>query len=138
MKKNIIIYLALLLALPVLLQAQYLGGNGRGDVSVSLTNINISVKEITAEIQTKYDLAQNYPNPFNPTTNVRFSMCNVQFVTLKIFDMLGREVATLVNEELAPGSYSVDWNASQFSSGIYFYTLTAGDYKETKRMTLIK
>ena len=138
MKKNIIIYLALLLALPVLLQAQYLGGNGRGDVSVSLTNINISVKEITAEIPTKYDLAQNYPNPFNPTTNVRFSMCNVQFVTLKIFDMLGREVATLVNEELAPGSYSVDWNASQFSSGIYFYTLTAGDYKETKRMTLIK
>ena len=81
---------------------------------------------------------QNYPNPFNPTTKVQFSIPGVQYVTLKIFDMLGREVETLVNEKLSPGTYSVDWNASTCSSGVYFYTLNTGDFRETKRMVLVR
>ena len=65
-------------------------------------------------------------------------MCNVQFVTLKVYDMLGKEIATLVNEKLSPGTYSVEWNASEFPSGVYFYKLQSESYSETKRMILMK
>ncbi|MCX6159842.1 MAG: M28 family peptidase [Ignavibacteriae bacterium] len=106
--------------------------------SLATDHGSIGINNLSNEIPKKYVLEQNYPNPFNPATNVKFSICNTQFVTLKIHDMLGREVANLVNEQLAPGTYEVDWNASQFPGGIYFYTLTAGDYMETKRMTMIK
>lgn len=106
--------------------------------SLATDHGSIGINNLSNEIPKKYVLEQNYPNPFNPATNVKFSICNTQFVTLKIHDMLGREVAKLVNEQLAPGTYEVDWNASQFPGGIYFYTLTAGDYMETKRMTMIK
>ena len=95
--------------------------------------------EITPDVTpAKYSLSQNYPNPFNPTTNVQFSIPNVQYVTLKVYDVLGRELETLVNEKLSHGNYSVNWNASAYSSGIYFYTLTAGDFRETKRMVLVR
>jgi len=93
---------------------------------------------VNSEIPSSYSLSQNYPNPFNPTTNVQFSMCNVQYVILQVYDILGKEVATLVNEQLQPGSYEVNWNASQYSSGVYFYRLQTDGYTETKRMTLIK
>jgi len=138
MKKNTIIYLALLLALPVLLQAQYLGGNGRGDISVSLTNINISVHDITIEIPTKYNIAQNYPNPFNPTTNVRFSIVNAGQVKLIVYDVQGREVQTLVNERLQPGTYEATFDGSALTSGVYFYKLVTNGFTETKKMILIK
>jgi hypothetical protein len=136
--KKITIYLILMLALPVLLQAQYMGGNGRGDIKVSLANISIPVQEITVELPTKYDLAQNYPNPFNPTTNVQFSIIKVQYVTLKVFDILGHEVATLVNESLKPGTYEAAFDGASLTSGVYFYKLTTEGFSDTKRMLLVK
>ncbi|HMQ67720.1 MAG TPA: 5'-nucleotidase C-terminal domain-containing protein [Ignavibacteria bacterium] len=85
-----------------------------------------------------YELSDNYPNPFNPVTKINYSVSGQQFTTLKIYDITGREVATLVNEQLSPGSYSVEWNASNFSSGVYIYRLQSGNFIETKKMTLIK
>ena len=98
----------------------------------------IGIQNISSEVPSSFSLEQNYPNPFNPSTNVLFSILNVQFVTLKVYDILGKEVATLINEKLQPGTYEVNWEASQFSSGVYFYRLTAGDFSEMKRMLMIK
>ncbi len=86
----------------------------------------------------KYELLPNYPNPFNPTTNISYQIKDNGLVTLKIYDILGKEVATLVNEVQSAGIFNVQWNASTFSSGTYFYKLTAGNFIETKRMLLIK
>lgn len=85
-----------------------------------------------------FDLTQNYPNPFNPTTTIEFSIPREANVSLKIYDVLGKEVATLVNEQRAAGTYILNWNASNFSSGLYFYRLTAGEFTETKKMFLVK
>lgn len=98
----------------------------------------IGITNISTEIPSEYSLSQNYPNPFNPSTVVRFSLSVVSNVILKVYDMQGREVETLVNEKLQAGTYQADWNASAYSSGVYFYKLTAGDFSETKRMLLIK
>jgi hypothetical protein len=81
---------------------------------------------------------QNYPNPFNPTTNIEWRTADCGLVTLKLYDLLGREVATLVNEVKQAGSYEVTWNAAGFASGVYFYRLTAGSYTETKKLVLAK
>jgi hypothetical protein len=85
-------------------------------------------------------LQQNYPNPFNPSTSIQYTISSTQFVTLKVYDLLGREVATLVNEEKTAGSYNAQFtiNNVQLSSGIYFYKLQAGDFVETKKMILLK
>jgi hypothetical protein len=85
-----------------------------------------------------FELFQNYPNPFNPTTSFGFQIANFGMVTLVIYDMLGREVAMLVNEELPPGSHNVVWDASNYPSGVYFYSLQAGSFLETRKMVLIK
>jgi photosystem II stability/assembly factor-like uncharacterized protein len=85
-----------------------------------------------------YDLFQNYPNPFNPVTSLQYAISSRQFVTLKVYDLLGREVATLVNEEKPAGEYEVEFNATNLPSGIYFYQLKAGDFSETKKMILLK
>ncbi|WP_348344684.1 T9SS type A sorting domain-containing protein, partial [Ignavibacterium sp.] len=89
-----------------------------------------------------FELSQNYPNPFNPSTKIRFSIPNVGFelaqTVLKVYDVLGNEVATLVNEEKPAGIYEVEFNASKLSSGIYFYKLSAGAFTDIKKMTLIK
>ena len=85
-----------------------------------------------------FSLEQNYPNPFNPSTNFEFRIANVGFVSLKVFDVLGRDVATLVNEVRPAGVYSARWDASSFPSGVYFYRLTANGATETQRMQLIK
>ena len=89
-------------------------------------------------VPASFSLSQNYPNPFNPSTHVQYSISNLQFVKLKVFDVLGREVATLVNEQKGPGTYTVDWNASGFASGIYFYRLEAGTFVDVKKMLLLK
>jgi hypothetical protein len=102
--------------------------------SYLLTGITQNDKDIPKE----YKLYNNYPNPFNPTTNVQFSIVNVHYVTLKVFDILGRNVATLVNEQLQPGTYEVTWNAQNYTSGVYFYRLQSGDFTDTKRMLMIK
>jgi choice-of-anchor B domain-containing protein len=85
-----------------------------------------------------FELAQNYPNPFNPKTNVEFQVASVEFVKLGVYDILGREVASLVNETKQPGVYTVSVDASGLSSGVYFYKLDAGSFSQTKRMVLLK
>jgi photosystem II stability/assembly factor-like uncharacterized protein len=86
----------------------------------------------------KYSLSQNYPNPFNPTTKINFALPKSGFVSLKIYDVLGREVASLVNEFKSAGVFSVDFNASQFTSGIYFYRFESNEFSDVKKMLLIK
>jgi subtilisin-like proprotein convertase family protein len=92
----------------------------------------------TTEIPNYFSLAQNYPNPFNPTTVIEFSIPTTELVMLKVFDVLGREVAVLVNELKRPGFHSVDFNAANLASGIYFYRIDAGEFTSVKRMMLIK
>jgi len=89
-------------------------------------------------IPEKFELNQNYPNPFNPSTKINFSIPKQAFVSLKIYDMLGREVAQLVNQELTPNTYSIDFNASTLSSGVYFYKLESPGFSDIKRMMLVK
>lgn len=97
-----------------------------------------SVKEIDRNVPHGYSLAQNYPNPFNPSTEIRFQVPEVSHVSLKVYDILGKEVATLVNEQLVPGSYTTQFTARNLSSGMYFYRLRTGSFVETKRMLLLK
>ncbi len=89
-------------------------------------------------IVSKYELKQNYPNPFNPSTTIKFSITNKQFVSLKIYDVLGNEVANLVNEEKPSGEYEIEFNANNLGSGIYFYKLVSGSFIKTKKMVLLK
>jgi len=108
----------------------------------------IGVAKISNEIPLSFSLLQNYPNPFNPVTKIRFNVPSLTrrgagVVVLKVYDVLGREVQTLVNETLQPGTYEVDWPAptrdgGNFSSGVYYYTLSAGDYIQTKKMVLLR
>ena len=93
----------------------------------------------------KFQLSQNYPNPFNPTTSIQYAIASRQFVILKVYNLLGKEVATLVNEEKPAGEYEVEFNTLSHSgnvrnlpSGIYFYELKAGSFTQTKKMVLIK
>ncbi len=89
-------------------------------------------------IPTRYELAQNYPNPFNPATKINYAIPKQGLVTMKIYDVLGREIASLVNEVMQPGYYTVDFDASHLASGVYFYKLESGSFSEVKRMMLIK
>jgi hypothetical protein len=99
----------------------------------------VSVEETFSEnIPDEFFLYQNYPNPFNPITSIQYALSSRQLITLKIYDVLGNEIATLINEEKPAGKYEVNYDASTLSSGIYFYQLRAGDYVETKKMTLLK
>ncbi|MCX6159771.1 MAG: SBBP repeat-containing protein [Ignavibacteriae bacterium] len=98
----------------------------------------VGIENISSEIPGSYSLSQNYPNPFNPVTNIRFSVAKPGDVKISVYDMTGREAAVLVNENLNAGTYSVDWNAGGYTSGVYFYRMQAGNYSETKRMILIK
>jgi type IX secretion system substrate protein len=96
---------------------------------------------ITNEIPETYSLSQNYPNPFNPETKIRFDIPNINNssnVKLVIFDDMGKEVTTLTNEQLKPGKYEVNWNASGYASGVYFYKLISGSFIDTKKMILVK
>lgn len=96
------------------------------------------VREITQNPSKSNELQQNVPNPFNPVTKINYTIGENSFVTLKIYDLLGREVAVLVNENLKAGQYQIDWNAGDIPSGVYFYRLTAGDFSEMRRMILLK
>lgn len=98
----------------------------------------VSVENISSEIPAEYKLEQNYPNPFNPTTTIQFSVPEMSFVKLEIFNSLAERVSTLVSEELNAGSYKYDWKAENLSSGIYYYTLTAGGFTQTRKLVLLK
>ncbi len=103
----------------------------------SPTEIITSVKKIS-EMPSKYSLSQNYPNPFNPTTVITYSIPKENIVTIKVFDILGNEVASLVNEEKPAGKYSINFNAGKLPSGIYFYRMEAGSFMEAKKLILLK
>lgn len=90
------------------------------------------------QIPSDFVLSQNYPNPFNPSTKIGYNLSTNSFVTLKVYDILGREIETLVNEEKSIGNYEVEFNASNLPSGTYFYRIAAGDFIETKKMILVK
>ncbi len=98
----------------------------------------IGLQNISSEVPGSFSLSQNYPNPFNPVTRINFQLHKSGFVNLTIFDMLGREVETIVNENLNAGTYNADWNAVNQSSGVYFYKLQAAGFSEIKKMVLIK
>jgi hypothetical protein len=99
----------------------------------------VSVDDNTNQvIPERFELNQNYPNPFNPITNFGFRIVHFGFVSLKLYDMLGREMATIVSEEMDAGSYSRQWNAANMPSGVYFYRLQAGAYTETKKLVLLR
>ena len=110
-------------------------------------NQTIGIQKITSIVPDKYELFQNYPNPFNPVTTIKFSIPALSFphvlsgnplATLKIYDVLGRLIKTLVNEKLEAGEYEVQFNSTEFSSGVYFYRFTAGSFNDSKKMLLIK
>lgn len=108
----------------------------------------IGITPIISQIPSQFSLSQNYPNPFNPATKIKFQIPLLRgvdaegsrgvFVQLSIHDILGREVTVSVNDKLAPGTYEIDWDASAFPSGVYFYTITSGEYSETRKMVLLK
>ncbi|MBZ0199123.1 MAG: T9SS type A sorting domain-containing protein, partial [Ignavibacteriaceae bacterium] len=87
---------------------------------------------------TTYAISQNYPNPFNPTTTIRYAIPQDGLVTLKVYDILGKEVKTLVNEYKTKGRYEVTFDANNLASGLYIYEITSGSFKTSKKMTLIK
>ncbi len=89
-------------------------------------------------IPTEFALYQNYPNPFNPSTLIKYQVPEKSFVLIRVYDLLGKELATLVNEEKSAGSYDVNFDAGQLSSGFYIYTIKAGDFTSTKKMILMK
>ena len=97
-----------------------------------------AVKKENNNIPNKFNLSQNYPNPFNPSTVINYSIPKSQLVTLKIYNILGQEVATLVNQEQVAGNYKVTFDASRLSSGVYFYSIKTGNFSAVKKMMLLK
>jgi hypothetical protein len=98
-------------------------------------------KEVTVENSTlpdKYSLSQNYPNPFNPNTTIEFTIPKNEFVTIKIYDVLGNEVTTLIKEELSAGLHKLEFNAIELTSGVYIYKLIAGSFTQTRKMILLR
>jgi hypothetical protein len=86
----------------------------------------------------EFRLEQNYPNPFNPSTTIKYSVPNEQFVTLKVYDILGNEVTTLVNEEKTAGNYKIEFNSEILPSGVYYYTIVTENFVQTKKMIMLK
>jgi len=102
------------------------------------TQLPVSVEKLEDLLPAQYELEQNYPNPFNPSTTIRFTVPEAGLVTLKVYNLLGQEVITLLNEEQTSGVYEVTFDAAQLPSGIYFYSINAGDFVATKKMILLK
>lgn len=98
----------------------------------------VGISTISSQVPENFSLSQNYPNPFNPSTKIKFAIPNSSFVKLAVYDMLGREVSSLVNEQLQPGTYEYEFDASQLNSSVYFYKISAEQFSEVKKMILIK
>ena len=113
-------------------------GGGVYKLTINYTALTGNTR-ISSEIPKEFSLAQNYPNPFNPTTQIEYTVSKQSVVAIKIFDITGNEVTKLVNSNLAPGKYKVDFDASKYSSGVYFYSMyNNGNLVGTKKMMLIK
>ena len=112
------------------------------EATIQVVRDNLTIVAIEpvagAEVPKSFALHQNYPNPFNPATVIEFEVPSASFVTLKVFNSIGQHVSTLVNGELAPNRYKVDFDASTLPSGLYFYTLDAGATSLTKKMMFVK
>jgi hypothetical protein len=116
-------------------------GTAVGEGGVILTTTDggsVFVHQISSEVPDKYSLKQNYPNPFNPNTKIKFDIKVSGFTTLKVFDILGKEVATLINGKLQPGTYESIFDGNNVKSGVYFFRLQSGSFSETKKMILVK
>ncbi len=111
-----------------------IGSGGR----IYILDYASSINFLSSPLPDRYSLSQNYPNPFNPSTKINFDIVRAGFVSVKVYNSLGQQVADLVNQDMTPGSYQADFDASALTSGIYFYTITAGDFVETKKMVLMK
>jgi len=109
-----------------------------GIILKTTTGGTVGINTINTTIPESFHLYQNYPNPFNPVTNLEIGISKLEFVSLKIYDMLGKEVTMLANAYMNPGTYKYEFDASGLTSGVYFYKLEAGDFIETKKMSLIK
>jgi hypothetical protein len=105
---------------------------------VNYTLTPTGINSLQNELPAEFVLSQNYPNPFNPSTSISFQLPEAGNVSLKIYDVLGKEVMTLVDEYRVPGSYEVRLDASNLSGGMYFYKLVSGSFSETKKMILVK
>jgi len=116
----------------------YVGAFGPSKGFIQVFQKAVSVEPDPNVVVNSYSLSQNFPNPFNPTTEIRFDIAKAGMTTLKVYDMLGREVATLVNDQLVQGSYRAQFNGATLSSGTYIYVLTSGDQKISKKMMLLK
>jgi photosystem II stability/assembly factor-like uncharacterized protein len=123
-----------------------ISGNGFTSIPYPTFNISLRIDRNSSDSPISFRLDQNYPNPFNPETNIKYRISNISQVNLKIYDLLGREIATLVNDVKQPGEYSVEWNAEGLPSGIYFCKISAGNpstssgqaFVDTKKMLLVK
>jgi len=113
-------------------------GNGPANVWYNGSDITTEVSPVSTIIPEKFSLSQNYPNPFNPETKINFAIAKNNFVTLKVYDMIGREVAVLVNSNLNAGEYQVTFNGAKMSSGVYFYKLTSGSFSDVRKMIIVK
>ncbi len=107
------------------------------DVNGNFEYFNL-VNEVDIGVPVSYSLSQNYPNPFNPTTRIDFDIPENNNVNIKLFDVNGKEVSTLLNDNRLAGYYSIQVNAQNFSSGVYYYTITAGNFVATKKMIVLK
>jgi uncharacterized delta-60 repeat protein len=114
------------------------GSNSNSDFATIKYSQTIGISQVSTEIPSTFSLSQNYPNPFNPVTNIEFNIPKASIVRISVYDLQGREIETLVYQNLNAGSYKVDWDASKYSSGIYYYKITAGSFIETKKMVLVK
>jgi photosystem II stability/assembly factor-like uncharacterized protein len=114
----------------------YVGTDGGGVYKSTETVVGLNEENVLQP--SSFQLLQNYPNPFNPTTSIQYSVSSSQFVELRVYDVLGNEIATLVNEEKEAGYHTIDFNGSDLPSGVYFYRMQAGNFIETKKMILLK
>jgi hypothetical protein len=121
-------------------------GASDGKIWYALLNLFNGVSSNNNKIPDKFKLYQNYPNPFNPSTKIKFDVPFFEgsgfsrgaYTKLTIYDILGHDITTLVNQNLKPGTYDITWDASNYTSGVYFYQIISGSYTATKRMVLLK
>ncbi len=131
------------LALAMFNSSPHAGGNFNVAGGVTVNNVTrwdgpTGIITGNSGIPQAYSLQQNYPNPFNPTTSIAFMIANTGFTTLKVYNLLGSEVATLVNSNLTPGSYEVKLDASDLASGVYYYKLVSGNFESVKKLVVVK
>lgn len=113
-------------------------GSSNGQIWYTHLNTLVGIHSVNNQAPKEFGLMQNYPNPFNPATNIDFRIANSGMVSLKVYDILGREVKTLVNQQIKPGEYEVSFDASNYPSGVYFYRLQAQGFVQTEKMVLLK